>query len=265
MRRGVVGALGVGLLLVFAGCGQTDYATDVIEDGAQLNGTITTLTEDVATTAWFEYWPTANPAAKQQTPDQNVANTGPINADVGGLANRTEYQYRLCETEDDSQAVCVQTRRFTTGRDTVQAYGDSETVGSTPVHRFRELDLDVVADPSGVSGPAFVKDQFAGGFGTISFDLGSHSTPTVTCFEVSGNVAVIGLHNTDGTNSLQSFVELVDGGPLGSGEDKITAHVNEAPGETVHREPTDCSPVQKPLLALISGEIVINEAPPGPT
>jgi hypothetical protein len=267
MRRGVIGAVGVGLLLVFAGCGQTDYATGVTEDGAQLNGTITTLTEGVETTAWFEYWPTANLAAKQQTPDQNVTSTGPINADIGSLANRTEYQYRLCGTEDDSQVVCAQTRRFTTGRDTVQAYGDTDFVGD-PLgvpERFRGLDFDVVAGSSGVSGPAFVFYELDAGPYILTFPLGSHTTPTVTCFEVGGNTAVIGLRNTDRPDLQQSFVQLVDGGPLGSGQDGLAAIVNDLPPDYADRDPSDCSPIQRPLIPLSSGEIVVNEAPPGPT
>jgi hypothetical protein len=267
MRRGVIGALGVGLLLVFAACGQTDYATDVTEDGAQLNGTITTLAEDVTTTAWFEYWPTANPSNKQQTPDQDVTSTGPLNADVGSLANQTEYQYRLCGTEDDSQVVCAQTRRFTTGRATVQGYGYTDFVGD-PLgvrERFQGLDFDAVAGSSGLSGPAFVVYELDAGSSILTFPLGSRTTPTVTCFDVEGNTAVIGLHNAEQPNVPQSFVQLVDGGPLGSGQDGLAALVNDLPPDSPDRDPSDCSPIQKPLIPLISGEIVVNEAPPGPT
>lgn len=266
MRRGVIGAVGVGLLLVFAGCGQTDYATDVTEDGAQLNGTITTLTEGVDTTAWFEYWLTANPAAKQQTPDQNVTSTGPINADIGSLANRTEYQYRLCGTEDDSQVVCAQTRRFTTGRDTVQAYGESEReVGPTRTRWFSDLDFDLVAGASGVSGPGVVTEHFVGTAGHLQFDIGGPAgSYEVTCFEVSGNTATIGFHRTEDQISLQSFAQLVDGGALGSGLDTVAGHINELPGAE-QRDPSDCSSPVEGALPLQAGEIVVNEAPPGPT
>jgi len=266
VRRGGIGAVGAGLLILFAACGQTDYATDVTENGAQLNGTITTLTEDVDTTAWFEYWPTANPAAKQQTPDQDVTGTGPINADISSLVTRTEYQYRLCGTEDDSQVVCAQTRRFTTARDTVQAYGDTDFVGD-PLgvpERFRALAVDVVAGSSGVSGPAFVFYELDAGSSILTFPLGSRTTPTVTCFDVDGNTAIIGLYNAEQQNVPQSFLQLVDGGPLGSGQDGLAALVNDLPPESPNRDPSDCSPIQKPLIPLTSGEIVVNEAPAAP-
>ena len=267
MRRGVVGAVGAGLLLVFAGCGQTDYATDVTEDGAQLNGTITTLTEGVDTSAWFEYWPTANPAAKQQTPDQDVTSTGPINAEIGSLANHTEYQYRLCGTEDDGEVVCAQTRRFTTGRDTVQAYGRTETTdpNSPSVRWIEGIDFDMVSSPSGVEGAGVLELHFAGGFGHLQFDVGGHPDVTaVTCFDVSGNTAIIGFHRVEGQFSFQSFAQLVDGGPLGSGLDTAAAHINELPGAQ-QRDPSNCtSPLEGPL-PLEAGEVVINRAPSSPT
>jgi hypothetical protein len=58
-------------------------------------------------------------------------------------------------------------------------------------------------------------------------------------------------------------VQLVDGGALGSGQDTVAAWIN---GVFVpERDPSDCStPIGNPL-PLKSGEIVINEAPPGPT
>ena len=147
--------------------------------------------------------------------------------------NRTEYQYRLCGTEDDSQVVCAQTRRFTTGRDTVQAYCDTDFVGD-PLgvpERFRGLDFDVVAGPSGVSGPAFVFYELDAGPHIPTFPLG----------------VAHGAH-----------------GPLGSGQDGLAAIVNDLPPDYADRDPSDCSPIQRPLIPLSSGEIVVNEAPPAP-
>jgi hypothetical protein len=263
MHRGVLAAVGAGLVFA-AGCGQTDYATEVGEDGARLNATITTLAEEVVTTAWFEYWPTANPAAKQQTPDQDIASTGPFSEDIGGLANHTEYQYRLCATEDDSPAVCAQTRRFTTGRDTVQAYGESVHIDAAPptVIWIEDIDVDLVGEPSGVSGAGFL-ELHASRSEHLQWDIGGPSDVTdITCFEVSGNTAIVGLLRSEG-ESPQGFVQLVDGGPLGSKEDTVAATVNFPTGP--QRDPSDCSsPLANPL-PLKSGEIVINEAPPGPS
>jgi hypothetical protein len=261
MKRGAIAAVAAGLIVVAVGCGQTDYATDVTADSAQLNGTITSVTENVVTTAWFEYWPTASPSDTARTPDQNVTSTGPIHADLGDLDNHTEYRYRLCATEDDSQAVCAQTREFTTGRVTVQAYGETEhTPPNGPgSHYISDLDFDLVQGSSDVTGPAFVIAHYSGGFGTLTFPLGSHTAPDITCFSVTGNHAVIGLFDTDGTYSLQSHVELVDGGPLGSGQDTAAVHLSDVGGNS-HRDPTDCSPLSY-SLPLKAGEIVINDAP----
>jgi hypothetical protein len=267
MRRGLIALV---CLVALAGCGQTDYATQVAEDSAQLNGTITTLTDGVETNAWFEYWPAASPANVTQTSHQTITATGPVSADVGGLANHTEYRYRLCGTEDDSQVVCAQTRRFTTGRDMAQAYGESVRVVWSDlgdVHWFEQLDFDVVGAPTGVSGPAFVKYRFEVGAAIVDFEFGSHAAPTVTCFDVDGNVAVIGLRAHIGDSDTEVFLELVDGGPLGSGEDAIAILFNGPVFPTQpepDRDPGDCSPTGKPRLKLIEGEIAVNEAPPAP-
>ena len=261
MRRGAVAAVAAGLILVALGCGQTDYATDVTTDSAQLNGTITSVTDGVVTTAWFEYWPAASPSDTTRTPDQNVTSTGPLTAQIDELDNHTEYRYRLCATEDDSQAVCAQTHKLTTGRDTVQAYGETKPTdpNAPSVHYITDLDFDLVQGSSNVTGPAFAKPHYVGGFGHLSFDLGSHTAPDITCFAVNGNHAVIGLFNTDGTNNLQSHVELVDGGPLGSGQDTAAVHESDVAGSS-HRDPSDCSPLSY-SLPLKAGEIVINDAP----
>jgi hypothetical protein len=266
MRRGLIA---LGLLVGLVGCGQTDYATEVSEDSAQLNGTITTLTDGVETSAWFEYWPAATPANVTETAPQSVTATGPIGADVSGLANHTEYRYRLCGTEDDSEVVCAQERRFTTGRSTVQAYGESERLGDDPRPSFQQwldqLDFDALAGPTGVSGPAFLHYKIgAGSAGVLDFPLGSPSAPMITCFAVNDNVAVIGLRNPERT-APQSFVQLVDAGPLGSGDDAARVLVNGLPPENANRDPSDCSPIQSRwLFDLIAGEIAVNEAPPAP-
>jgi hypothetical protein len=267
MRRSLIA---LGLLVGLVGCGQTDYATEVSEDSAQLNGTITTLTDGVETTAWFEYWPAATPANVSETSPQNVTATGPVSADIGGLANHTEYRYRLCGTEDDSEVVCAQDRRFTTGRDTVQAYGESARLVWSDlgdVHWFEQLDFDAVGLPAGTSGPAFAEYMFEVGSNIVPFEFGSHTAPTVTCFDVEDDVAVIGLRARIGSEETVVFLELVDGGPLGSGEDAISILFNGPPFPTQpepDRDAGDCSPTGKPRFQLIAGEIAVNEAPPAP-
>jgi hypothetical protein len=265
MHLGVLGAVGTGLLLLAAGCGQTDYATQVTSTGAHLNATITTLNEQAPTTGWFEYWPTSAPSSAQETTHRDVTDTGPFGEAVGGLQNHTEYRYRFCGSEGGSDRVCAQTHRFTTGRETVQAYGESEReVGPTRSRWFSDLDFDLVAGPSGVSGPGVVTEHFVGTAGHLQFDIGGPAgSYEVTCFEVSGNTATIGFHRTEDQISLQSFAQLVDGGPLGSGLDTVAGHINELPG-VEQRNPSDCSSPVAGALPLKAGEIVINEAPPGP-
>jgi hypothetical protein len=260
MRRGVLGAVAVALLV--GGCGQTDYATQVTSAGAHLNATVTTLNDQAPTTGWFEYWPTSAPSSSHETAHRNVTSTGPFSEGVGGLANHTEYRYRFCGSEGGSDPVCAQTRRFTTGRDTVQAYGESE-VESFPTRSrwFTGLDFDMVAEPSGPSGSGVATEQFAGTPGDLQFDIGGPSSQTtVTCFNVSGNTAIIGFFRTDGEHSLTSFAQLVDGGPLGSGQDTVAGHINELPG-VEQRDPSDCTTPLTFPLPLKAGEIVINDAP----
>ena len=60
----------------------------------------------------------------------------------------------------------------------------------------------------------------------------------------------------------QGFVQLVDDGALGSGQDTVAAWINGA--FVPERDPSDCStPLGNPL-PLKSGEIAINEAPAAP-
>jgi hypothetical protein len=258
MRRWV---LALGLLLLAAGCGQTDFATQVTSSGAHLNATITSLDQGTSTTGWFQWWPASDPSTIHDTTHRSVTSTGPFGDAIGSLSDQTEYRYRFCGSEGGSDPVCAQTRRFTTGRDTVQAYGATEhTDPNAPSgHYFTDIDFDLVGGPSGTSGTTGLVAHFWGGFGRLDFQLGG-SDATVTCFHVDGSTAIVGLLRTNGEVSLQSFVQLVDGGPLGSGQDTASVLLNDPPG-TAHRDPSDCSTPLAGALALTAGEIVVNDAP----
>src|SRR6188472_3327881 len=75
MRRWV---LAVGLLLLVAGCGQTDFATQVTSTGAQLNATITTRNQGTSTSGWFQWWPASDPSNTHDTTHRSVTSTGPF-------------------------------------------------------------------------------------------------------------------------------------------------------------------------------------------
>ena len=114
-------------------------------------------------------------------------------------------------------------------------------MGPTRTRWFSDLDCDLVAGSSGVSGPGVVTEHFVGTAGHLQFDIGGPAgSYEVTCFEVSGNTATIGFHRTEDQISLQSFAQLVDGGALGSGLDTVAGHINELPGAE-QRDPSDCS------------------------
>lgn len=254
MRRWV---LAVGLLSLVAGCGQTDFATQVISSGAHLNATVTSLDQDTQTTGWFRWWPASDPSSTHDTTHRSVTSTGPFGEAIGGLSDQTEYRFRFCGSEGGSDPVCAQTRRFTTGRDTVQAYGKTVQPDQTApsISYYTDIDFDLV----GGSGTTGLVAHFVGGFGHLRFQLGGPQA-TVTCFRVDGNTAIVGLLASDGEHNLQSFVQLVDGGPLGSGQDTASVSLNDPPGSG-HRDPSDCSTPLTGALALDAGEVVVNDAP----
>jgi hypothetical protein len=255
MRRGV---LAVGLLVLVAGCGQTDFATQVTAGGAHLNATITSTDQD---SAWFQWWPASTPSDTHDTTHRSVTATGPFSEAIGGLANQTEYRYRFCGSEGGGDPVCAQTRRFTTGRDTVQAYGTTEhTDPNNPGgHFYADIDFDLVGAGSVATGTTGMVPHYYGGFGQVYFQVGGPGA-TVTCFHVDGDTAIVGLLRTEGNVTLQSFVQLVDGGPLGSGEDEaeLTWSADTA---NPPRDASDCSTPLLGGLALDAGEIVVNDAP----
>jgi hypothetical protein len=252
MRRGV---LAVGLLVLVAGCGQTDFATQVTAGGAHLNATITSVGDQ--DTGWFEWWPASNPSDTQDTTHRSVTRTGWFEQAISGLSDQTEYRYRFCGSKDGSGPVCAQTRHFTTGRDSVQAYGETilSDANEPSRHYWSNIDFDLV----GGAGTTGLVAHFYGGFGHVYFQVGG-SDATVTCFRVDASTAIIGLRRTQGDATLQSFVQLVDGGALGSGQD-TAALTWSADTENPPRAPSDCSTPVPGGLPLVSGEIVVTDAP----
>jgi len=261
LRWRIVPILAAGLIV--AGCGQTDFATSVGQTSATFNGTITTYTEGVPTSVHFEYWKTFDSADHDRTADQTVTGTGPVSERVTELAPNTHYSYRLCGEEGDGPVVCAQTRFFATGRDSVQAYGTTNEYGSGPRRWVNDIDVDALDGQSGQPplGHAYFKLGVAAGFGGVEVPGGSHSGPNITCLEVHGNEAIIGVRDDlDAAESFpeQSFVRAVDGGPLGSGLDRFEVfQFDQDP-----RAATDCSPLPAfGPVTLMRGEVAVNDAP----
>ena len=257
-----VGAAAV--VLVASGCGQTDFATGVGSTQAQLNGTITTVESGVRERAWFQFWPAATPTAKQRTAGQPVTATGPISATVTGLAPETTYAFRLCGRRGAVKA-CAQTRTFTTSHDSVQAVGASESVHTLGlITRVSDLDVDATAGSAGSRAAMHLSIIILPG--PLDFDLGSRTQPNVTCLAVSGHVARVGFRNdVPGPPSQPylgyGFATFVDGGPVGSGQDRVAANFATSSSDpSVCTIPTDVSE----LLPLARGDISVNDASANP-
>jgi hypothetical protein len=269
MRHRFCLAAVVGAAVLVVGCGQTDYATQVGSSGATLNATITTLDQQSTATYWFQYWRTATPSETLETTHRTVTATGPFSASVGSLPDGTEFQYRLCGSEGDSKPVCAQTRRFTTGRDSLQAWGRSQQFSDCNRQEdvYDPIDFDVVDGPGGASGAAFVRWLIACG-GGLDFELGSHSAADITCFQVSGSVAVVGFQvpgNPDPNDPEpgQVFVQAVDGGPAGSGKDSLLVKIDDfPPGQFERPNRSDCSPLGPASagVPLRDGDVAVNDA-----
>ena len=131
--------------------------------------------------------------------------------------------------------------------------------GSTPTF-YSALSFSATSDPSGGS------PSGSASWNQVAF----HFEGTVTCLAVNGNQAIIGIDVDAAASSSSAFegflLTAIDDGPAGSGLDTFDAIPTSftSLGNTV---PTTCvfafpgfSPDQ-----LVSGDIVVTDAPPLPT
>jgi hypothetical protein len=254
MRRALTAAPLL-LALFVSGCvGTTTFATGVGRTEATLNGTGTTGPS--GTDVYFEYWPTANAAAKVETSHRAIGPnvSGPIREHVGDLADDTRYSFRLCGVED-ARVVCAQTRQFETGHANVQAWGETERA----TFWFQRIDVDVVSGPGGEDPSGHATN--VGRLANQAPLLWGSKSPNVTCLHVEGNTAVVGFTNPGETGeNHQSFALLQDNGASGSGKDEFLSF----PNGFFHRQPDDCSlPLQGAPGApvpLAQGDIAISDA-----
>ncbi|MBN1528287.1 MAG: hypothetical protein JW895_04465 [Thermoleophilaceae bacterium] len=252
-----------------AGCyGSTEYVTQLLNTSATLNGRGTT--NDGPADVYFEYWPTATPAARSTTPAKRIPGgvTGPLSAPVAGLGQDTSYSYRLCGGDEGEPAVCANTRTFVTGRSSVNASGNEFVpYGETG---WRDIDLNAYAAPAGSTpdGRAFavIYNQETGPPGGISLPLGSRGATNITCVAVEANTAVVGFVQRPPFGDLppqdQQYAFLYDGGIGGDG-DRFSTALYFKP--TV--PPADCPPFPDPgtLQPLSSGQVEIIDLRRTPT
>jgi hypothetical protein len=145
----------------------------------------------------------------------------------------------------------------TTGQDSLTVTG---VAGNAPRQPFSFGDLDIHASsgPSGETptGRALIVVTSPG---PGNIPIGSQTTDNVTCLAVSGNSAVVGFRDLV-TNTGQWVGQFSDNGPANSGLDRFSLTLASL------RAPSDCSPLgpDEPI-PLVSGDIVIHDAPALPT
>jgi hypothetical protein len=138
-----------------------------------------------------------------------------------------------------------------------QAVGQDRVTGSGAASPdFDTFDFSATSDPSGAdpSGSASWNNFYGSPF--------FHFQGSVVCLQVDGNQAdmVVRVDQAASTLSFESFTfHLVDGGPAGSGQDRIDW--------TFGALPTTCAqlPVTTNSSTVVSGDIAIEDAPELPT
>jgi len=220
-------------ILGIAGCyGQTDFATQIGHNAATLNAHGSANSGPVE--PYFEFWKTATPNTRIQTPVQIVPGgvSGPVSARATNLTDGTDYSYRFCGTDSSTHGspVCAQTQTFVTGLSSVQAYGDTRQQGVAG--DFDQIYVKVVAAPPNGTPTGRVFYRFndhrstTANPGGISFEFGSKTEDNVTCVNVKGNVAAIGFRQIPPYPDTIPFrneqvVWILDRGRADSGQDKF--------------------------------------------
>jgi hypothetical protein len=223
-------------ILGIAGCyGQTDFATQIGHNAATLNAHGSANSGPVE--PYFEFWKTATPNTRIQTPVQIVPGgvSGPVSARATNLTDGTDYSYRFCGTDSSTHGspVCAQTQTFVTGLSSVQATGDTTQPGAD--FDFARISVNVVAAPPGGTPRGHVSYRLRDhrsiwGPGGTFWDFGSQTEDNINCVRIQGNVAVIGFRQVPPFPSNISFrndqwVFIVDGGLSDSGKDSFAGTI----------------------------------------
>ena len=259
-------AAGILAALALPGCaGYTEFATDIGRSSATLNGG--GVAGSGGTDVYFEYWPTATPADRLETPRRSVGPgaRGAFQAAVTELQVDTSYTFRLCGREG-ARVLCAQTRRFVTGADNVSAWGKTREAspGETP-YVWDRIDSQATSGPTGLNPTGRFFNRLIVVSRPPPSTMGSLTEDNVTCVKVQGRTAVVGFRDP-GASGEQNFALLEDNGPSGSGQDRYQA----LPNSFFNRQPTDCSlPLPEPLgraetLAPGAGDVAISDNDPPP-
>jgi hypothetical protein len=194
--------------------------------------------------SFFEYW--VNGASHHIATDTRQwpsGASGPFSEKVQGLYAGKTYHFRLCGGDNGTvEAVCAQTRQFTTGapvQDSAMGYW-----GDTP-HFFG--DVNAHSGPAGQSpqGTMFARNQFAAFSGSV------------TCLRVNRLQAAVGaVGSYPGTPDAKEtmLLSIVDGGP--SGTDGIKLSIVEGSST-----PPNCASASFANPVDIVGDLVVNDAP----
>lgn len=166
--------------VVLPGCYGSTERAEVGRFAVTLNGK--GVANNGPALTFFEYWPTAQPSDKENTPPRFWPSgaSGPFSQTVHVLRQGTKYTFRLCGNDDGQSPVCAQTRTFETQRpDSAAGMGTAPPGEGTGEIR---VTLHASSGPSG---------QEPGG--TMLLDTVS-GTPAgfvghVSCLKVSGNTA----------------------------------------------------------------------------
>jgi hypothetical protein len=180
------GALAVGLVAVvlLAGCyASTEPATDVGSESATLRAHGTA--DKGPATSWFEYEVTGRVGDPALTRELSwpAGASGPITQKVEDLSASAPYSFRVCGWDNETEAVCAQTRTFTTKAATEDAAHGGWWSGCCA-----SFGVNARSGPGGENARGTVGERRGNSFDPVSTSYQG----TVTCLEVDGRRAVIG-------------------------------------------------------------------------
>jgi hypothetical protein len=209
------GALAVGLvaIVLLVGCyASTGPATDVGSETATLRAHGTA--DKGPATSWFEYEVTGRVGAPAQTRelDWPAGASGPITLKVEDLSASTPYTFRVCGRDNETAAVCAQTRTFTT-----KAATEDVAHGGWWSGCCSSFGVNARSGPGGENARGSIAQRVGNSFDPVSTSFQGN----VTCLEVDGRRAVVGAvgeveTSPSGTTSPASLLVLAVDGVTGA-------------------------------------------------
>ena len=174
--------------IAVAGCyGSTEPATEIGERSARLNGQGTM--NNGPGQVFFEYHRPLRSGSGTTPVNVPGGASGPFSQRVTGLRGATEYEFRLCATEEarpTGEAICAQRRKFRTDTpdgdrvDAIYSFFQSRTT-------FARIEAASGASGQNPSGSVTLPTGPDGGvYGPV------HFVGFVTCLSVRDDVAVVG-------------------------------------------------------------------------